>query len=324
MPLRNMVQAINHALQLEMRRDPNVVVLGEDVGVDGGVFRVTDGLLDEFGALRVVDTPLAESGIVGCSIGMAVKGLRPVAEIQFEGFSLPAMDQLFSHAARLRNRSRGSLSVPLVVRMPWGGRVNALEHHSDCPESYFVHTPGLKVVVPSSPYDAKGLLLSAIRDPDPVIFFEPKKLYRAFKQEVPDDDYTIPLGKSSVVREGEDVSILTYGSLVHDALAAAEVLKGDVSVEVVDLRSLSPLDRDGIVHSVVKTGRCLVVHEAPKTLGMGAEIAALVNEKCLFDLQAPVDRLTGFDTVVPLPKLESFYQPSKERIIARVKRLMSA
>ncbi len=226
MPLLNMVQALNQALLQEMQSDKSIIVLGEDVGVDGGVFRVTEGLLEQFGASRVVDTPLAESGIVGMAIGMALYGLKPVAEMQFEGFAAPAFDQLVSHAARYRNRSRGRFHVPLVVRMPWGGRIHALEHHSDSPEAYWIHTPGLKVVVPSSPYDAKGLLVSAIRDPDPVIFLEPKKLYRAFKQEVPNESYSIPIGKAAVVREGEDVTIVTYGALVHDALAASDALQG--------------------------------------------------------------------------------------------------
>ncbi|MDO8555594.1 MAG: alpha-ketoacid dehydrogenase subunit beta [Nanoarchaeota archaeon] len=322
MPLLNMVQAINQALLQEMQADNAVVVLGEDVGVDGGVFRVTDGLFEKFGASRVVDTPLAESGIVGMSVGMALYGLKPVAEIQFEGFAAPAFDQLVSHAARYRNRSRGRFHVPLVVRMPWGGRIHALEHHSDAPEAYWIHTPGLKVVVPSSPYDAKGLLLSAIRDPDPVIFLEPKKLYRAFKQEVPAESYTVPLGKAAVVREGDDLTIITYGSLVHDALAAADAVKDKWKIEVIDLRTLSPLDEETIIRSVVKTGKCLVVHEAPRTLGIAAEIIAVINEKALYDLQAPVERLTGYDTVIPLPKLEDYYMPSKERIVKRVEKLL--
>jgi len=322
MPPLNMVQAINQALQQEMQVDDSVIVLGEDVGVDGGVFRVTDGLLAEFGPARVIDTPIAESGIVGSSIGMAIAGLKPVAEIQFEGFSYPALDQLISHASRMRSRSRGRFHVPLVIRMPHGGRVNALEHHSESPETHFVHTPGLKCVIPSTPYDAKGLLLAAIRDPDPVIFLEPKKLYRLFRQEVPEGPYTIPLGKASVVHEGEDITIIAYGSLVHDALQAAESLSEKYKVEVIDLRSLSPLDKDTILKSVIKTGRCIVVHEAPKTLGMASEIIAILNEHALYDLQAPVARLTGYDTIVPLPKLEKYYQPSQQKIMAKIHEVM--
>ncbi len=318
----NMVQAINHALQQEMQVDDSVIVLGEDVGVDGGVFRVTDGLLAEFGPERVVDTPLAESGIVGSSIGMALAGLKPVAEIQFEGFVYPALDQLISHASKMRNRTRGRFSVPLVVRMPYGGRVNALEHHSETPETHFAHTPGLKCIIPSTPYDAKGLLLASIRDPDPVIFFEPKKLYRLFKQEVPEGPYTVPIGDASVVREGEDLTIVTYGSLVHDALQAAESIQDKYKVEVIDLRSLSPLDKGTIIKSVVKTGRCLVVHEARRTLGIASEIIAILNEHALYDLQAPVARLTGYDTIVPLPKLEQYYQPSQQKIIAKIDEVM--
>ena len=322
MPPLNMVQAINQALQQEMQVDDSVIVLGEDVGVDGGVFRVTDGLLAEFGPARVIDTPIAESGIVGSSIGMAIAGLKPVAEIQFEGFSYPALDQLISHASRMRSRSRGRFHVPLVIRMPHGGRVNALEHHSESPETHFVHTPGLKCAIPSTPYDAKGLLLAAIRDPDPVIFLEPKKLYRLFRQEVPEGPYTIPLGKASVVHEGEDITIIAYGSLVHDALQAAESLSEKYKVEVIDLRSLSPLDKDTILKSVIKTGRCIVVHEAPKTLGMASEIIAILNEHALYDLQAPVARLTGYDTIVPLPKLEKYYQPSQQKIMAKIHEVM--
>lgn len=317
-----MVQSINQALMQEMKADNDVIVLGEDVGIDGGVFRVTEGLLKQFGQLRVMDTPLAESGIVGFSIGMSLLGLKPVAEIQFEGFSLPALDQLINHASRLRNRSRGRFHVPIVVRMPYGGRVNALEHHSDAPETYFVHAPGLKTVMPSTPYDAKGLLISSIRDPDPVIFLEPKKLYRAFKQEVPEESYTIPIGKASIVKEGEDLTIITYGSLVRDALKAAESVKDKYNIEVIDLRTLSPLDEETIVHSVVKTGRCLIVHEAPKTMGLSAEISALINEKAIYDLEAPVERLTGYDVVVPLPKTEHYYQPSAEKIILKINKLM--
>lgn len=321
MPVLNMVQAINLALKQEMKKDKNVVLLGEDVGVDGGVFRVTEGLIEEFGKERVIDTPLAESGIVGVSIGMAAFGLKPVAEIQFEGFMPPAFDQLVSHAARLRNRTRGKVTIPLVVRSPYGGGIKALEHHSDSPEAYYAHTPGLKVVIPSNPYDAKGLLISAIRDPDPVIFFEPKKIYRAIKQEVPEEEYTIPIGKASIVKEGEDITVITFGSWVRNALEAAEKLK-DVNVEVIDLRTISPLDEEAIINSVAKTGRCLIIHEAPRSFSVSSEVSAIINEHCLLDLKAPVKRLTGYDIIMPLPKLEEYDLPSTEKIINGIKNVM--
>lgn len=320
MPKLNMVEAINLALHQEMKKDKTVVVLGEDVGLDGGVFRVTEGLYKKFGRERVIDTPLAESGIVGVSIGMAVNGLKPVAEIQFEGFMAPAFDQLVTHAARIRNRSRGRFTVPMVLRSPYGGGIKALEHHSEAPETHHIHIPGLKVVMPSTPYDAKGLLISAIRDPDPVIFFEPKKIYRAIKQEVPEKEYLIPIGKASVVKEGEDITLITYGSLVRTSLKAVENLSE--SVEVIDLRTLKPLDTEAIINSVLKTGKVVIVHEAPKTLGFGAEISALINEKALLRLEAPVERVTGFDTIVPLPKTEHYYFPDEKRIQNAIKKVM--
>ncbi|HLD15846.1 MAG TPA: alpha-ketoacid dehydrogenase subunit beta [Candidatus Nanoarchaeia archaeon] len=322
MTVLNMVQAINLALKQEMKKDKTVVLLGEDVGVDGGVFRVTEGLIEEFGKERVIDTPLAESGIVGVSIGMAAFGLKPVAEIQFEGFMPPAFDQLVSHAARLRNRTRGRITIPLVVRSPYGGGIKALEHHSDSPEAYYAHTPGLKVVIPSNPYDAKGLLVSAIRDPDPVIFFEPKKIYRAIKQEVPDEEYTIPIGKANVVKEGEDITVITFGSWVRNALEAAEKLT-DVSVEVLDLRTISPLDEEAIINSVAKTGRCIIVHEAPRSFSVSSEVSAIINEHCLLDLKAPVKRLTGYDIIMPLPKLEDYNLPSSDKIVNGIRKVMS-
>ena len=323
MPKRNLVEAINHGLMLEMERDPSVVLLGEDVGKEGGVFRVTDGLQAKFGAERVIDTPLAESGIVGVAIGMAVKGLRPVAEIQFEGFLPPAMDQIMNHASRIRNRSRGRFTCPLVIRSPWGGGIHAPEHHSDSPEAIFAHTPGMKVVISSTPYDAKGLIISAIRDPDPVLFFEPKRIYRAIKEEVPDESYTIPIGQAKVVREGKDITVITWGAMVREVLRAAEMADGEgIQAEVIDLRTISPMDENAFLESVRKTGRAVVVHEAPPTCGVGAEIIARINEKALLSLQAPVVRVTGFDIIVPLMKLENHYLPSPERILAGIRKVM--
>jgi pyruvate dehydrogenase E1 component beta subunit len=316
----NMVNAINLALMQEMARDETVVVLGEDVGVDGGVFRVTEGLLKKYGQSRVMDTPLAELGIVGTSVGMAVYGLKPVAEIQFDGFTYSALDQLIDHASRIRNRTRGRFTVPMVLRFPYGGGVKALEHHSESPETYFVHTPGLKVVVPSSPKEAKGLLVSSIRDPDAVIFMEPKRVYRAIKEEVPDEEYTIPIGKANIVEEGNDVTLVAYGAMVRECKKAIEKTKH--SVELIDLRTLSPLDFETISKSVKKTGRIVIVHEAPRTLGMGAEIAALVADSLILNLKAPVTRVTGYDIIMPLPKLENYYLPSPDRIVKGINRVM--
>jgi len=324
MPKRNLVEAINHGLMLEMERDPSVVLLGEDVGKEGGVFRVTDGLQVKYGAERVIDTPLAESGIVGVAIGMAVKGLRPVAEIQFEGFLPPAMDQIMNHASRIRNRSRGRFTCPLVIRSPWGGGIHAPEHHSDSPEAIFAHTPGMKVVIPSTPYDAKGLIISAIRDPDPVLFFEPKRIYRAIKEEVPDESYTVPIGEAKVIREGKDITVITWGAMVREVLRAAETADGEgIQAEVIDLRTISPMDENAFLESVRKTGRAVVVHEAPPTCGVGAEIIARINEKALLSLQAPVVRVTGFDVIVPLMKLENHYLPGPERILRGMKKVMT-
>ena len=324
MPKRNLVEAINHGLMLEMERDPSVVLLGEDVGKEGGVFRVTDGLQVKYGAERVIDTPLAESGIVGVAIGMAVKGLRPVAEIQFEGFLPPAMDQIMNHASRIRNRSRGRFTCPLVIRSPWGGGIHAPEHHSDSPEAIFAHTPGMKVVIPSTPYDAKGLIISAIRDPDPVLFFEPKRIYRAIKEEVPDESYTVPIGEAKVIREGKDITMITWGAMVREVLRAAETADGEgIQAEVIDLRTISPMDENAFLESVRKTGRAVVVHEAPPTCGVGAEIIARINEKALLSLQAPVVRVTGFDVIVPLMKLENHYLPGPERILRGMKKVMT-
>jgi len=316
----NLVEAIDQALLQEMERDPQVIVLGEDVGKDGGVFRVTDGLVERFGEERVIDTPLAESGIVGVAIGMAIAGYRPVAEMQFSGFAYPAFDQLVSHASRMRNRTRGRFTVPLVVRMPYGGGIRALEHHSESMEAVFAHVPGLKVVIPADPYQAKGLLTAAIRDPDPVVFFEPARVYRAIKMEVPEEEYVIPLGRARVAREGCDLTLIAWGAQVRIALEAAEQLAAErrCDVEVVDVRTLSPFDFERVTASVVKTGRAVVVHEAPHTGGFGAEIAAQLMERAILHLDAPVRRVTGFDTIPPLAKLEDYFLPDADRVVDEI------
>ena len=318
----NMVQAINLGLKQEMEKDRNVIILGEDVGRDGGVFRVTEGLLEKFGEERVIDTPLAELAIVGCSIGLAVYGFKPVAEIQFDGFMYGAIDQLISHAGRIRTRSRGRFHCPLVVRAPYSGGIHAPEHHSESPEAYFVHTPGIKVVIPSSPYTAKGLLVSAIRDPDPVIFLEPKRIYRAIKEEVPEEEYAIPLGKARIVQQGTDVTLFAYGSMIPVCLQAADKVKEKYSVEIIDLMTLSPIDLETILESVKKTGRCVIVHEAPMTCGVGAEISALLSDRDIMYLEAPIVRVTGFDAVMPLAKLENYYLPNAERVVQGIEKVM--
>lgn len=311
----NMVQAINQALMEEMQIDETIVVYGEDVGVEGGVFRVTVDLQKKYGEKRVFDTPLAESAIVGTAVGMAINGLRPIVEMQFSGFSYPAFNQIISHVARMRNRSRGKYNLPMVIRAPYGGGIRALEHHSESTEALYAQIPGLKVVIPSTPYDAKGLLISAIRDNDPVLFWEPKRIYRAFKQEVPEGPYEIPIGKAKIIQPGEDITVVSWGAMVRDVQKAIEMLKGkDISVELIDLRTIAPMDRESFVESVKKTGRILVVHEAPKTLGVGAEIISIVNEKAFLYLEAPPTRLTGFDTTFPLPRGEQHYIPTPERI----------
>jgi pyruvate dehydrogenase E1 component beta subunit len=306
----NMVQAINLALREEMQRDNSVVILGEDVGRDGGVFRTTEGLYNEFGAERVIDTPLSESGIIGTAIGMAAYGLKPVAEIQFMGFIYAAIDQIFSHAARIRYRSRGRYTCPMVIRTPYGGGVKALELHSESTEAFFCHMPGVKVVVPSTPYHAKGLLSSSIRDPDPVIFLEAMRLYRLFKEDVPEGDYTIPLGNARIVQDGKDVTLISWGSMLQRALQAVE----GYDAEVIDIMTLHPFDEETVLNSVKKTGRVVIVHEAPKTCGFGAELSATIAEEAILYLKAPILRVTGYDVIVPLPKLEDYYLPSVERI----------
>jgi pyruvate dehydrogenase E1 component beta subunit len=319
-----MVEAINLALREELESDSRVVILGEDVGKEGGVFRVTDGLQQKFGGDRVVDTPLAELGIVAVAFGMAVYGIRPIAEIQFEGFLYPCLDQINNHIGRIRNRSRGRFTCPLVIRVPYGGGIHAPEHHSDSPEAILAHIPGIKVVIPATPYEAKGLVLSAIRDSDPVIFMEPKRIYRAIREEVPEGDYTIPLGKARLVQEGKDVTVVAWGAMVREVLNAAEQLKGDkIDLEIIDLRTISPIDVETIITSIRKTGRGVIVHEAPKTCGLGAEIIALINEKALLSLQAPIERVTGFDIPVPLMKTEHYYLPNPKRIVMAVKKVMS-
>jgi 2-oxoisovalerate dehydrogenase E1 component beta subunit len=314
-----MIEAITLAHAWEMQHDPTVVVLGEDVGVNGGVFRATAGLQQRFGKDRVQDTPLAEGMIGGMSVGMATQGLKPVAEIQFMGFIYPAMDQIVNHMARMRHRTRGRLQCPLVMRMPHGGGIHAPEHHSESAEALLCHTPGLRVVCPSSPARAYGLLLAAIRDPDPVIFLEPVRLYRLVRQEIADDGQAMPLDVCYTLREGSDVTLVTWGAMTIETLRAAEQLaKENISAEVIDLATLSPIDSETILESVAKTGRLVIVHEAPRNAGVGAEIAALVAEHGLYDLQAPIQRVTGYDTIMPLFRQEYDYIPSVQRIIDAV------
>ena len=307
-----LVQAINLALIQEMEKDDRVIVLGEDVGVNGGVFRVTEGLHKRFGPNRVVDTPLAESGIIGTAIGLAMGGLRPIPEIQFEGFLAPAYDQICTHAARMRARTRGAFTVPMVIRSPVGGGIHAPELHSDSPEAIYAHQAGIKVVMPASPYDAKGLLISAIRDPDPVLFLEPKRIYRAFREEVPEDEYTVEIGKARIVIEGDEMTMISWGAAVVQCLNAIE--KSGRSVELIDLRTIDPMDTETIIESVKKTGRAVIVHEAPRSGGLGAEIASRIMELAFLYLEAPVQRVTGFDTLMPYYKQELEYLPEEPRI----------
>ncbi|MFB6153035.1 MAG: alpha-ketoacid dehydrogenase subunit beta [Halodesulfurarchaeum sp.] len=309
-----LVQAVRDGLHDAMDADDSVIVLGEDVGENGGVFRATEGLYDEFGEDRVIDTPLSESGIMGTAIGMAAYGLKPVPEIQFSGFMYPAFDQLVSHASRLRNRSRGRYTVPLVLRAPMGGGIRAPELHSESKEAFYSHEPGLKVVIPSTPSDAKGLLIASINDPDPVVFLEPKKIYRSFREEVPDGTYEVPLSEAAVRREGEDLSVFTWGAMTRPTLEVADELEGEVDLEVVDLRTVSPIDWDTVEASFKKTGRAAVVHEAPKTGGLGAEITATIQERALLYQEAPVERITGPDVQYPLYALEDYYLPEPARI----------
>ncbi|HRY83996.1 MAG TPA: alpha-ketoacid dehydrogenase subunit beta [Candidatus Cloacimonadota bacterium] len=323
MKVMNMVQAITDGLDLMLTEDKNVVVYGEDVGVEGGVFRVTEGLQVKHGAGRVFDSPLAESGIAGTALGMAVAGMRPVIEMQFDGFVFPAMNQIISHVARFRNRTRGKFSVPMVIRIPYGGGINALEHHSESPEAYFGHTPGLKVVIPSTPYDAKGLLIAAIEDPDPVIYLEPKRIYRAIKQEVPEEKYSIEIGKAKVVNYGEHITVVAYGAMIREVQKAIVLAKEKgISVELIDLRTIWPIDRDTIRESLRKTGRLLVVTEAPQSYGPAAEIISIATEEAFLSLEAPPTRLTGFDTVIPLPLGEKYYMLTPPRIFHEIEKLV--
>ncbi len=321
-----MIEAIRLALRQEMRNDDGVIVLGEDVGVDGGVFRVTEGLIDEFGPERVIDTPLAESLIAGCSVGMAVFGLRPVCEMQFSGFSYLGFHQIESHASRLRRRSQGRFQVPMVVRMPYGAGVRALEHHSESKEVYYAHTPGLKMVIPSGPRKARALLVAAIRDPDPVVFFEPKAVYRAFREEVPDDEETYPIGQSETVREGDDLTMISYGAMLHRTLEAAEFLaeQDGVSAEVIDLLTIAPMDDRNFCESARKTGRVVIVHEAHRSFGAGAEIMARLIEKSFYYLEAPIERVTGFDVHVPYFAREQSYLPGRDRIVDAARRALES
>lgn len=320
----NLVQAVNEAMDIAMAKDPRVMILGEDVGKNGGVFRATDGLWKKYGDDRVVDTPLAEIGIMGSAIGLAVNGMRPVAEIQFDGFMPSVFDQVVCHLGRIRSRSRGQLSVPLVLRAPHGGLIHAPEHHSESPEAYFCHTPGIKVVIPTTPYDAKGLLLAAIEDPDPVVFFEPKLLYRAARGEVPAGHYTVPIGKARLVKEGRDLTVISWGSMVASCAKAIETLEKEdgASIELLDLRTLSPLDLDAILASVGKTGRCVIAHEAPNSGSWAAELSALIGERALLKLLAPVQRVGGWDIRMPLFRLEQYYIPDADRVVMAARKAL--
>ncbi|MHB1284933.1 MAG: alpha-ketoacid dehydrogenase subunit beta [Metallibacterium scheffleri] len=319
-----LIEAVTQALAWEMAHDPSVVVLGEDVGVNGGVFRATQGLQQKFGPERVIDTPLDETTIAGLTVGMATQGMKPVAEAQFEGFIYPMMEHIACHAARMRNRTRGRLHVPAVWRAPWGGGIRAPEHHSEANEHLFTNIPGLRVVMPSSPARAYGLLLAAIRDPDPVMFFEPKRIYRQYKEEVPDDGEALPLDVCFVLRDGQDVTLVTWGAQVKETLEAADALAQEgISAEVIDLATIKPLDFDTIAESVARTHRCVIVHEAPRTAGFGAEVAARLAEHSMYDLHAPVERVTGYDTHIPLFRLEMKYLPSVQRIVEAARRTLA-
>jgi pyruvate/2-oxoglutarate/acetoin dehydrogenase E1 component len=318
-----MVEAINDALHAELARDETVLVMGEDVGRAGGVFRATAGLRERFGESRCVDTPLAEAGILGTAIGLCMAGWRPVTEMQYDAFSYPCLDQLITHVGRYHWRTGGGMQFPLVIRMPYGGGVRAPELHDDSPETYYVHTPGVKVAIPSTPADAKGLLAAAIRDPDPVVVLEPKLIYRSERTEVPDGEHVVPLGKARVAREGGDVTLVAYGAMVPLCERAAEAVEGEASVEVLDIRTLRPLDEDALLASAAKTGRVVIVQEAPRTAGFGAELAAILAEKAILDLRGPVLRVTGYDVPYPYWKIEDAYMPSVERVVDAVRRLLA-
>jgi pyruvate dehydrogenase E1 component beta subunit len=324
MKVMNMVQAINQALEIKLKEDPNIVLYGEDAGVEGGVFRVTEGLQEKFGAQRVFDSPLAESGIVGTAVGMAIAGLRPVVELQFCGFVYPAFNQIISHAARMHNRTRGKYRTPIVIRFPYGGGINALEHHSESMEALYAHIPGIKVVIPSTPHDAKGLLISAIESDDTVMFMEPKRIYRAIKQEVSEDKFTIPIGKAKVLTEGRDVTVVAYGAMVREVQKAMVMAKNaGISVELIDLRTIYPLDKETLATSIRKTGRLVIVAEEPASFGVSAELIAVANEEAFLSLQAPPKRVAGFDTIVPLPKGEHLYMQSPEKIFYEIQKTVN-
>jgi pyruvate/2-oxoglutarate/acetoin dehydrogenase E1 component len=318
-----LVEAVNDALHTELARDDDVLVLGEDVGRAGGVFRATAGLRDRFGPERCVDTPLAEAGILGAAVGLCMAGFRPVCEMQYDAFSYPCLDQLITHVGRYRWRSGGRMAFPVTIRMPYGGGVRAPELHDDSPEAYYVHTPGIKVAIPSTPADAKGILAAAIRDPDPVVVFEPKLVYRTARGEVPEGEHVVPLGRARIARAGTDATLIAYGAMVAVCERAADALEGEASCEIVDIRSLRPLDEETILASVAKTGRAVIVHEAPRTAGFGAELAALIAEKAIFDLQGPVLRVTGYDVPYPYWTIEDAYMPSVERVAAAVRKLVA-
>lgn len=321
MKIMNMVNAINQALDIKLGDDPNVLIYGEDVGVEGGVFRVTEGLQKKYGVKRVFDSPLAESAIAGTAVGMAAAGLRPIIEMQFSGFSYPALNQIISHVSRMRNRTRGKYGTQMVIRMPYGGGINALEHHSESMEAIYGHIPGLKVVIPSTPGDAKGLLISAIESDDPVIFMEPKRIYRAIKQEVSEEKYTIPLGKAKVLNSGTDITVVAYGAMIREAQRAmVKAKEAGISVELIDLRSIYPIDKATLTKSIKKTGRFLVVAEGPTSFGVGAELIAIANEKAFLHLEAPPKRVSGFDTIVPLPKGEHHYLISPDKIFYEIEK----
>ena len=324
MKVMNLVNAINNALDIKLNEDRNVIVYGQDVGVEGGVFRVTEGLQKKYGVERVFDSPLAESGIVGTAIGMAIAGLRPVVEMQFSGFAYPALNQLISHASRMRNRTRGKYKTPMVVRLPYGGGINALEHHSESLEAIYAHIPGLKVVIPSTPHDAKGLLISAIESNDTIIYMEPKRLYRAIKQEVSEEKFSIPIGKAAVLSQGKDITVVSYGAMVREVQKAMVKAKElGISVELIDLRSIYPIDKETIVESVRKTGRILTVTESPRSFGVPSEIAQIVAEEAFLSLEAPPRRLCPFDAIVPLARGEHHYMISPEQILYEIKKTVN-
>ena len=324
MSVMNMVQALNNAFDIKLAEDKNIVMYGEDVGVEGGVFRVTEGLHQKYGEERVFDSPLAESAIVGTGLGMAIAGHRHVVELQFDGFTYPAFNQIISNVSRMHNRTRGRLKVPMVIRFPYGGGINAIEHHSESPEALYAHIPGLKVVVPSTPYDAKGLMISAIESDDPIIFMEPKRIYRAIKQEVPEEKFSIPIGKAKVLSEGTDVTIVAFGAMIREAQKAiAMAEKQGISVELIDLRTIYPIDKETIIESVKKTGRIIIVAEAPRSFSVGAELMAIANEDAFLYLEAPPTRVMGFDTIVPLAKGEKYYVISPDRILYEIEKTVN-